>query len=33
MRLTDRGKFVVTVFVLLVFIGVCYVESVGTYPN
>jgi hypothetical protein len=33
MRLTDRGKFVVTMFVLLVFIGVCYVESVGTYPN
>ena len=30
MRLTDRGKFVVTVFILLVFIGICYIESVGT---
>ena len=30
MRLTDRGKFVVTMFVLVVFIGICYIESVGT---
>lgn len=29
MRLTDRGKFVVTVLVLVVFIGICYVESIG----
>lgn len=30
MRLTDRGKFVVTVFILVVFIGICYIESIGT---
>jgi hypothetical protein len=30
MRLTDRGRFVVTVLVLVVFIGICYIESVGT---
>ena len=29
-RLTDRGKFVVTMLVLVVFIGICYVESIGT---
>lgn len=30
MRLTDRGRLVLAVFVLVVFIGICYVESVGT---
>ena len=30
MRLTDRGKFVLAVLVLVVFIGICYIESVGT---
>jgi hypothetical protein len=30
MRLTDRGKFVVTMLVLVVFIGICYIESIGT---
>lgn len=30
MRLTDRGRFVLAMFVLVVFIGICYIESVGT---